>query len=232
MARTTDEHDETSVPLAFDAMDREIEIAEGAMFWKVLRCQPGRPVPILDPATSTPLCVPLATTHGELRDKVGRGGRFKLVQLDADQQLIKGATPAYVDLVSAVEKLNAPPVDDSKTPTGTALTQVLDALSKNQETLRASLDRVSTALTDTTRINTEALSILSKLATGQSFVVDENHEPQVIHVPAQPDTVKQVLEVAGPLIPFAVEFLKKKLEAMEDAAERAKAAAPSDGAKS
>ncbi len=229
---TTDEHDETSVPLAFDAMDREIEIADGAMFWKVLRCQPGRPVPILDPATSTPLCVPLATTHAELRDKVG-GGRFKLVQLDADQQLIKGAVPAYVDLVAAVEKkAPASPVDDAKSPTGAALTQVLDALTKNQETLRASLDRVSTALTDTTRINTEALSILSKLATGQSFVVDENHEPQVIHVPAQPDTVKQVLEVAGPLVPFAVEFLKKKLEAMEDAAERAKAAAPSNGAKS
>src|SRR5579871_4414582 len=212
--KTEAEEREIVAPLAYDASGREIEIAQAAAAWKVVRCQPGRPVAVLDPEMGGPLFVPLTTTAAELRAKTG-GGRLKLIQVDADYLPIKDAAAAFIDLPPPDEP-EATTARAAENPLAQPFSQVLDALAKSNEVTRASLDRVSTAFTEMGRTLGEALATLAKLASGQPIqppveVITEAPAP----VGEQPDRVTPIVNLIKESLPMIMAAVASRAQAAQ-----------------
>ncbi len=184
-------------PLAFDRAGEPIEVSEAADAFRVVHFRRGEVTAVQDRDGGGALYVPLSATAAELAARSGPGA-FKLVQVAVDRQAIKDAAAGYVEIAASKSEEG----DDAETaPTESPLGLVLDALAKSHDVNRASLERVSTALTDMGHIVAESLATLAKLASGQPIQPVEIHA-EAPAPPQRPDYVPQILGVAQQLLPL------------------------------
>ena len=198
-------------PLAFDRAGDPIAIDANAVFFRVVHARAGSPMAVQDLDGGGTLFVPISCSPAALRERSGVGS-FTLIQVDENRITIEKADRAYVEILPEKPK---PKVEENALTT--AFNQLTTLLLKSQEEQRAVMRELSGAVTAVTKINTEALEVLAKLATGQPIRELEvvQHHVGGSQQPPQADAVQKALEVFGPMImqlgPLAVAWLRKKV---------------------
>ena len=198
-------------PLAFDRAGDPIAIDANAAFFRVVHARAGSPMAVQDLDGGGALFVSISCSPSELRERSGVGS-FTLIQVDENRITIEKADRAYVEILPEKPK---PKIEENALTT--AFNQLTTLLLKSQEEQRAVMRELSGAVTAVTKINTEALEVLAKLATGQPIRELEvvQHHVGGSQQPPQADAVQKALEVFGPMImqlgPLAVAWLRKKV---------------------